>query len=380
MTTLHPAKPSYWHGLNPGTSLAGTARCKKKFAQKCQSLHEPLTAWSKTNLGEIKLSNEVVNTVNDVAETVAATAVPAQKAANAGVKAFHTTVGVTKRFSPQILLGIGVVGVVAAGVLACKATLKLEEVVSKAEAEIADVKDRRSVNEFDTETEFNKALAKVYIDRTYQVVKLYTPALSVATVGIGCLLGSYGVLNQRNVASIAAYQTLSSGFEQYRRRVVEDLGEDKDKEYRYGLVEREVPQFDEDGNKVGTKKLVEATIDGDGYAREFDEGNELWSRVPGMNRLTLTNQQNWLNDRLNKHGYLFLNDVYKALGFPQTSGGQVVGWLSEGHRNFDGATMDGYIDLGLDEIEKFGKDGYVDPYEGTVLLDFNVDGMMNHLI
>jgi hypothetical protein len=326
------------------------------------------------------LSNEVVNTVNDVAETVVATAVPVQKAANAGVKAFHTTVGITRRFSPQILLGLGVAGVVTAGVLACKATLKLEEVVTKAETDIAEVKDLRTNDGYATETEYNKALAKVYVARTYQVAKLYTPALSVATVGIGCLLGSYGVLNQRNVASIAAYQTLSSGFEQYRRRVVEDLGDEKDKEYRYGLVEREIPQFDEDGNKVGTKKLVEATIDGDSYAREFDEGNELWSRIPGMNRLTLSNQQNWLNDRLNNRGYLFLNDVYKALGFPETPGGQVVGWLSEGHRNFDGETMDGYVDLGLIEIEKFGKDGYIDPFEGSVLLDFNVDGMMNHLI
>ncbi len=326
------------------------------------------------------MSNEVANAVNDVAETVVATAVPAQKAANAGVKAFHTTVGVAKRFSPQILLGLGVAGVITAGVLACKATLKLEDVVTKAEADIDEVKRQRSAEEFETETEYNKALSRVYINRTFQVVKLYTPALSVATVGIGCLLGSYGVLNQRNVASIAAYQTLSSGFEQYRRRVVEDLGEDKDKEYRYGIVEREVPQFDADGNQVGTKKLVESTIDGDAYAREFDEGNELWSRIPGMNQLTLTNQQNWLNDRLNARGYLFLNDVYKALGFPNTPAGQVVGWLSEGHRNFDGEVMDGFVDLGLVELEKRGREDYLDPFESSVVVDFNVDGMMSHLI
>lgn len=326
------------------------------------------------------MSNEVANTVTDVAETVAATAAPAQKVANTAVKTFHTGVGIAKRFSPQILMGVGIAGVITAGVLACKATLKLETVVEKAEEELEDVKRRRSEEEFATETEYNKALARVYVGRTIQVVKLYTPALSVATVGIGCLLGSYGVLNQRNVASIAAYQTLASGFEQYRLRVVEDLGEDKDKEYRYGLVEREVPQFDEDGNQVGTKKLVESTIDGDSYAREFDSGNELWSRVPGMNQLTLSNQQNWLNDRLNARGYVFLNDVYKALGFPETPGGQVVGWLSEGHRNFDPETMDGAIDFGLFEIEAAGKEAFVDPFEGSVLLDFNVDGMMSHLI
>lgn len=212
------------------------------------------------------------------------------------------------------------------------------------------------------------------------MAKLYALPLSVGTVGIGCLLGSYGVLNQRNVASIAAYHTLASTFDQYRQRVAQDLGEDKDKEYRYGLVEREIPQYDEDGNQTGTKKLVESTIDGDVYAREFDSGSELWSPVPGMNKMTLSNQQNWSNDRLNARGYLFLNDVYKVLDIPQTPAGQVVGWLAEGHRNFDPKTMDVYVDFGLLDIEKKGRDGYVDPFESSVLLDFNVDGMMNHLI
>lgn len=327
------------------------------------------------------MSNEVANTVTEVAETVAATAVPAQKAANAGVRAFHTSVGVTKRFSPQILMGVGILGVVTAGVLACRATLKLEDVVSKAEDDIVNVKDRRTLNDFDTETEYNKALTKVYINRTVQIVKLYAPALSVATVGIGCLLGSYGVMNQRNVASIAAYQTLASGFEQYRLRVVEDLGEDKDKEYRYGLVESEIPTYDEEGKENGTQKVLNVRTDGrSDYFRIFDESNDLWSKVPGLNQLTLSNQQNWLNDRLNARGYLFLNDVYKSLGFPSTPAGQSVGWLSEGHRNFNPEVMDGRIDLGLLEIENQSKRDFHNAFERSVIIDFNVDGFIQNYI
>jgi len=327
------------------------------------------------------MTNEVANTVTDVAETVAATAVPAQKAANATVKTFHSAVGLTKRFSPQILMGIGIAGVVTAGVLACRATLKLEDVVAAAEVDAEEVKEAHKRDEFDSETAYTKALSRVYINRGLQVAKLYAIPLSVGTVGIGCLLGSYGVLNQRNVASIAAYQTLASGFQQYRERVVNDLGEDKDKEYRFGIVEREVPEFDAEGNQTGTKTVSDVVINDKDYARIFDEGNtDLWSRVPGMNQLTLTNQQNWLNDRLNARGYVFLNDVYKALGFPETPEGQVVGWLSESHRNFDAKTMDGEIDFGLALIEAEGRANFEDPFEGSVLLDFNVDGYMQHLI
>lgn len=327
------------------------------------------------------MTNEVATTVEAVADTVAATAVPAQKTANAAVKGFHTAVGITKRFSPQILMGVGIAGVLTAGVLACRATLKLEDVVAAAEVDAAEVKEAHKRDEFESETAYTKALSRVYVNRGLQVAKLYALPLSVGTVGIGCLLGSYGVMNQRNVASIAAYQTLASGFEQYRRRVAEDLGEEKDKEYRFGIVEREVPEFDGDGNQTGTKTMMDVVVNDRDYARIFDEGNtDLWSRVPGMNQLTLSNQQNWLSDRLDKRGYLFLNDVYKALGFPETPEGQVVGWLAEGHRNFDPTTMDGYVDFGLAAIEAEGKANYIDPFEGSVLLDFNVDGYMQHLI
>jgi hypothetical protein len=327
------------------------------------------------------MSNEVANTVTEVAETVAATAAPAQKVANSAVKAVHTTVGVAKRFSPQILMGVGIAGVITAGVLACKATLRLEEVVTKAEDDIEDVKERRTENKFDTETEYNKELTKVYVNRTFQIVKLYTPALSVGMVGIGCLLGSYGVMNQRNVASIAAYQTLASGFEKYRRNVVEDLGEEKDKEYRYGLVEKDIPTFDEEGKQTGSKTVVDVRTDGHSdYFRIFEGTNDNWSKVPGMNQMFLTNQQNWLNDRLNARGYLFLNDVYKSLGYPATPAGQSVGWLSEGHRNFDPKTMDGFVDFGLMEIEQQNKRDFQNAFEHSVIIDFNVDGFMQNLI
>lgn len=319
------------------------------------------------------MSNEVAETVTEVANTVAATAVPAQKAVSTASRLFFKGVGKVKRFSPEILMVAGVAGVITAGVLACKATLKLESVVSKAEEEIADVKDRRSVNEFDTETDFNKALAKVYINRSLQVTKLYTPALSVGLVGIGCLLGSHGIMNKRNVAMAAAYKAVESSFAEYRSRVVNELGEEKDKELRFGLVEKEIPTFDENGNLTGTEKVVDVQMGKwSSYARIFDEYNDIWSKTPGQNQMTLSNQQNWLNDRLKARGYVFLNDVYKCLGFPATPAGQVVGWLWKNHED----AKDGFIDFGLFEIDEQGKRDFVNGFERSCILDFNVDGVI----
>lgn len=327
------------------------------------------------------MSNEAVaHTVLDVAEnlveaadTVAKTAMPAQRAVNNVSRAFFKVVGKARRFSPEILMVAGVTGVITAGVLACRATLKLEGVVAEAEQDIHVVKETRRLEEYATELEFNKALTKVYTKRALQVGKLYTPALSVGLVGIGCLLGSHGIMSQRNVAMAAAVKAGESAFAEYRRRVVEELGEEKDKELRFGLVEKEIPTFGENGEQIGTKKLTDVEMDGwSSYARIFDESNEMWSRVPGINQMTLSNQQNWLNNRLEARGYVFLNDVYKALGFPATPEGQVTGWLRKDHED----SKDGYVDFGLFEIEKQAKRDFINGFENSVILDFNVDGII----
>jgi len=320
------------------------------------------------------MSNEVANTVTEVAHAVAETAVPAQKIATTATRVLYKGVGKVRRFSPQILMGVGIAGVVTAGVLACRATLKFNDVVEDSNKDISFVKDKRSRDEYETESEFNKDLTRAYAKRAVKVTKLYTPALSVFAVSLGCVLGSHGIMNQRNVAMAAAVKAGESAFGEYRKRVAEEFGEEKEKQLRFGLVEKEVPEFNESGEQIGTKKVLDVQSNGgkSGYARVFDEHNEMWSKVPGQNQLTLSNQQNWLNDRLNARGYVFLNDVYKCLGFPATPEGQVVGWLRRDHED----SKDGEIDFGLMEIEEQGKRDFINGFERSCWLDFNVDGVI----
>lgn len=329
------------------------------------------------------MSNEVANVVTETAEAVAKTAAPAQKAANVATKTFFKVAGKVKRFSPEILLVVGVAGVTTAAVLAAKATLRLEGVVEKAESQADEIKARHKNDEFESETAYTKALSRVYLNRSFEVVKLYTPALSVGLVGIGCLIGSHGVMNQRNVASIAAYKTLESTVNEYRKRVAGEVGEDKEGELYAGIVQREVPIVDETGKETGkTEVITEFNNLGGGYRRLFDEFNDDWSRVPGQNQMHLVHQQRYLNDKLNAQGYLFLNDVYEALSLPKTTAGQVVGWLAKHHPNFDPMNNDGFISFGLEEIEKASqqKSDFVNAFENAVWLDFNVDGIMHNLI
>ena len=106
------------------------------------------------------------------------------------------------------------------------------------------------------------------------------------------------------------------------------------------------------------------------YARFFDEGCfPKWHNNPEYNLMFLRQQQTYANDLLKTKGYVFLNDVYELLGIPKSKAGQVVGWIYD-LENGDG---DNYIDFG---IYKLGNGEFVNGNKSSILLDFNVDGMI----
>lgn len=105
------------------------------------------------------------------------------------------------------------------------------------------------------------------------------------------------------------------------------------------------------------------------YARFFDETCAPWEKDPEYNVCFLNQQQNFANDLLRRQGYLFLNDVYDMLGIARTKAGQVVGWVYD-EKNPIG---DNYVDFGLYDLRNAR---FVNGYEKSILLDFNVDGVI----
>ena len=95
-----------------------------------------------------------------------------------------------------------------------------------------------------------------------------------------------------------------------------------------------------------------------------------------MNRFFLLRQQDQANERLKARGYLFLNDVYEMLGIPKTKAGQIVGWVYDTNM----PNGDNYVDFGIFNAYSEQARDFVNGYERTILLDFNVDGNILDLI
>ena len=103
------------------------------------------------------------------------------------------------------------------------------------------------------------------------------------------------------------------------------------------------------------------------YARFFDEGCAAWQNNHEYNLMFLRNQQSYFTDLLKSKGHLFLNEVYEGLGLPKTETGQLVGWIYD----VDNPIGDNFVDFG---IFTNGNKEFVNGYENSILLDFNVDG------
>jgi len=290
-----------------------------------------------------------------------------------GIKALAMQKGarqllVAKKHSPHVLFGAGVVGVIGTAVLASSATLKLEETLEEINTKKKQAKDLYEAgHDSYSESDYQRDQAILMVRSVTKVAKLYMPAIALGSLSIAALTGSHVIMTKRNVALTAAYAALDKGFREYRDRVINELGEEKDREFRYSSEEVTVQEKTESGTKK--RKVKKVGPNGKSiYARFFDETCVDWQSTPEYNRVFLQAQQNYFNDLLNARGHVFLNEVYDRLGMERSQAGQVVGWTRKG--------TDGFIDFGIFDGDSPAVRDFVNGHEGAILLDFNVDGVI----
>lgn len=312
-----------------------------------------------------------------------------------------------KKYAPEALVIAGIVGVVTSAVMACKATTKVNDIIEETKENTHDLHLvataaglKESTDEFSNEDirkidilsakedvknytaqDLKKDTTIIYTQTAVKFIKLYGPAVVLGALSITSILASNNILRKRNVALAAAYATVDKGFKEYRSRVVERFGKDIDRELKYNIKAKEIEETTKNAN--GKEKTVKKSIEvadvneHSDYARFFDELCTGWKRDAEYNLMFLKHQQNYANEKLQKQGYLFLNDVYDMLGIPKTKAGQVVGWIyDEAHPDI----YDNFVDFGIYDLYNEKARDFVNGREKSILLDFNVDGNILDLI
>lgn len=280
-----------------------------------------------------------------------------------------------KKHSPEILVAAGIVGAVVSAVMACKATTKLDDILSDTREKMDVVHKGMETGEINGEEytveDGKKDTTIFYAKAAWNIGKLYAPSVALGALSITSILAGHNILRKRNVALAAAYTAVESSFKMYRDNIIDRFGKEVDDQIRHGVkgtTEVESTTTDEDGNEVTEKKNIDV-VDPEAmseYAKIFDRNSNAWDKDRSMNEYFLHAQESYLNDLLKAQGYLFLNDVYDALGIPKTKAGQIVGWIYD-EKNPIG---DNCVDLGRKEVIING----TEKGESAWIIDPNVDG------
>lgn len=298
-----------------------------------------------------------------------------------------------KKASPDILIGAGIAGVICSTVLACAATLKTAKEVKRTKDDLDIIKSDKEngqtylkptsdgdvrIVEY-TEDMYKKDITKTYAKFTLEACKNYAPAVVVGAASITALISSHNILTKRYAAASSALALVDTAFKDYRKRVREDLGEEADRRYRYG-IETEEREFIDDETQKRKTETVEVVnndrIPYSGYARVFDDTNPNYAYDNDLNMFFLQDVENWANDLLRAKKHLFLNEVYRELGFEETPAGQLIGWTYN-TKCPNGANE---VDFGLRNIRDRQVRAFINGHEDAIILDFNVDGNILELL
>ncbi len=266
---------------------------------------------------------------------------------------------VLSKHAPTILTVAGTAGFIGTTVLASKATLKLEETVAEEASLLVKVHEAQEEGKLsDKDAAHDKVV--LYTRMATKLGKLYAPALILGAASIAALATGHGIMLQRNASLAAAYAAVDQAFKSYKKKVEAKFGKDAVLE----AISVPTEELVVDGE---TTESVLKYGDTSPYGVIFDETNHNWSADEDLSALHLKCQQQYANDILQTRGHIFLNEVYKMLGFPHTPAGAITGWVKGNGDNF----VDFNIHDGLFE----GEDA-----NGRLVtkwaLDFNVDGVM----
>lgn len=201
---------------------------------------------------------------------------------------------VSKR-SPEILIALGLTGMVSTVVLAVKATPKALQLIE----------ERRK------EERTDKLTVMETVGTTW---KCYIPAAITGTVSAACIIGANSVNAKRNAALATAYKLSETAFKEFKDKAVEEIGEKKVETIYEKIAQDRVDKSDAQDTKV------EKTGNGE-FLYQTPSGRRFYSSRTAID-LAIAN----INLKLHKWQYVSLNDFYEELGLEPAPEGDDLGW------------------------------------------------------
>lgn len=199
--------------------------------------------------------------------------------------------------SPAILTAIGVSGTLSTAYLVGKASYD----VGYADAMDVEYRDPPPIK-----------------DRIKRHWKLYIPSAVSASIAVGCIIAANRVGSKRAAAAYSVLTVTEKAFAEYKEKVVETIGERKERAVTDSIVQDRV-----NSNPVAGREVIVAGS-GNVLCCELYTGRYFYSDMESLRKA-----ENQLNARLNREMYANLSDFYSLVGLPYTTNSDDFGWNSD---------------------------------------------------
>lgn len=234
-----------------------------------------------------------------------------------------------KKHSPEILMGIGIAGMVTTTVMAVRATPKALRMIE----------------------EKTEDVPMTPIEKVKTVWPCYIPAAIVGMASIGCLICSNSVNARRNAALATAYTLTESTLKEYQEKVIEEIGEKRESGIRDAIAKDRL-----DKNPVANNTVI-ITDSGNTMCFDVLSGRYFRSDIDKIKKTV-----NELNRRMCSENYISLNEFYYELGLEGIKQGDEIGWCID----------KGYIDLDFrSRLSDKGEPCLVIDYQIVPQYDYN---------
>ena len=211
------------------------------------------------------------------------------------------------KYSPEILTGIGIIGMGYSIISAVKATPKAMLLIEDRKAE-----DKRQLSTDGTILIEEQFPITTIIKTTW---KVYLPSAISFILSAGCIIGASTVNYKRNAALGAAYALSERTLIRYRDKVIDTLGERKEHEIR-----NKIAQDDVKNNQPSPQQII-ITTKGNTLCKDMISGRYFKSDIEIIKQTI-----NKLNRRLTYDHYISLNEFYYELGMDGIKNGDLMGW------------------------------------------------------
>ena len=197
--------------------------------------------------------------------------------------------------SPAILTAVAVAGVVSTSILAAKASPNAVRDIQDAESERIDPLT---------------PVEKVKLTWTY-----FIPAAAAGSVTIACIIGANTVSSKRQAALMSAYTLSERVFHEYRDKVEETIGVEKNERIRDDIAQDRITN-----NPVSSNQVI-LTGNGEVLCQDSYTGKYFRSSMQALKKA-----QNDLNAQIINDMYASQNEFHAMLGIPPCKYGDEFGW------------------------------------------------------